>query len=485
MKMNKTTRDIVLATLSLLSLTACSIPLLTSKKVDSTLPQQYSQPANTQEDSLNVQVDWHQFFNDPKLMQLIDIALSNNKEVNILLQRINMAQNEIQARQGEYKPFVGFGAGVEGEKAGQYTRNGAVEENLEIKEGKSFPRVLGNYRFGLFSSWEVDVWKKLRNASQVAVYEYMASIEGRQFLVTNLVAEVAHSYYELVALDNQLENLEQNIAIQQQGLEIVRELQIYARTNSLAVKRYEAEVSKNKSRQYLIKQQIVEVENRINLLLGRTSLPIERSSSGFMQTKLKTLQTGIPSQLLQNRADIRQAEMELKAAELNIDVARANFYPSFSIRAGLGFEAFKSQYLLNTPESLAYSFGGDILAPLINRNAIIANFKNANAKQIQAAYEYEQTIIKAYAEVLNQMSKIEKLNDSFQLKTSQVEKLNQSVDVATQLFKAARADYLDVLLTQRETLDAKSEMIENKLQQMTAQIDLYRALGGGWQNQNK
>ncbi len=125
------------------------------------------------------------------------------------------------------------------------------------------------------------------------------------------------------------------------------------------------------------------------------------------------------------------------------------------------------------------------MAPLINRNAIIANFKNANAKQIQAAYEYEQTIIKAYAEVLNQISKIEKLNDSFQLKSSQVEKLNQSVDVATQLFKAARADYLDVLLTQRETLDAKSEMIENKLQQMTAQIDLYRALGGGWQNQNK
>lgn len=479
--MNRTTVKVIVATFAMLASTACTIPILTSKKIDNNLPQAFATSGIDQEEISSAQVDWHQFFDDQQLLQLIEIALSNNKEINIMLQRINIAQNEIQARQGEYRPFVRFGAAAEGEKVGEFTRNGAVEEKLDIKEGKSFPKVVGNYRFGLFSSWELDVWKKLRNATQVAFFEYMASQEGRQFLVTNLVAEVARSYYELVALDNQLANLEQNIELQQQGLMIVRELQTYARTNSLAVKRYEAEVSKNKSRQYLLKQQIVEVENRINLLLGRIPQPIARSANGFMQVKAKALQAGIPSQLLQNRADIRQAEMALKAAELNIEVARANFYPSFSIRAGLGFEAFKSQYLLNTPQSLSYSIGGDILAPLINRNAIIAHFKNANAQQIQAAYEYEQTIIKAYAEVVNQMSKMEKLNGSFQLKTAQVDKLNQSIDVANQLFKAARTDYLDVLLTQRETLDAKSELIENKLQQMSANIDLYRALGGGWQ----
>lgn len=464
---------------------ACSIPLLISKKADTQLPAQYntqtavSDSVQATENTANVQ--WKDFFEDPHLSALIDTAVANNKEVNILMQRISIASNEIQARKGEYLPFVSFGAGIDAEKVGRYTRNGAVEESLEIKEGKAFPEPLGNYQFGLQASWELDVWKKLRNATKVATMEYMASIEGKNFLVTNLVSEIANAYYELVALDNQLENLEQNIKIQQNALEVTKELQKYARATSLAVKRFEAEVKKNQSRQYVIKQQQVELENRINFLLGRTPQPIQRASIGFMEIKPKLIQTGLPAELLAHRPDIRKAELELSAADLNIKVAKANFYPSFAIRAGLGFQAFNPKYLLNAPSSLAYSLAGDMMAPLINRNAIEAVYKNANATQIQAAYDYEQTIINAYGEVSNQLSNIDNLEKNYQLKTSQVEALTKSVDVANQLFKSARAEYLEILLTQREALEAKSELIETKQKQMSAMVNLYRALGGGWQ----
>lgn len=468
------------AVVAAMMLQSCAIPLLTSKQADTRLPTQFKENVTPAGNSASV--DWHDFFDDPNLVTLIDTAVNNNKEIHIMAQRITVAQNEIQARKGEYLPFVGIGASADKEKVGQYTRNGAVEEQLDIKEGRSNPRFLGNYQFGLVASWELDVWKKLRNATKVAVMEYMASIEGKNFLVTNLVAEVAHAYYELVALDNELETLDQNIKIQQNAFEVVKQLQQYARANSLAVKRFEAEVKKNQSRQYVLKQSIVETENRINYLLGRTSQPIARASSGFMGMQAKMVQTGVPSELLSNRPDIRQAELELSAAKLNIDVAKANFYPSFSIRAGLGFQAFDPKYLLNVPASVMASFGGEMMAPLINRNAIEAQYKSANAVQIQAAYDYEQKIINAYMEVANQVANIDNLDKNYQLKNKQVEALTQSIDVANQLFKAARADYMEVLLTQRDALDAKMELIETKQQQVSAVVDLYRALGGGWQS---
>lgn len=467
----------VIAALAL-TMQACAIPLLTTKKADTRLPASFE---NSPQDTTNsASINWKEFFEDPYLSGLIDIAIVNNKEVNILAQRINMAKNEIQARKGEYLPFVNFGAGADVEKVGRYTRNGAVEESLEIKEGKAFPDPLSNYQFGLYSSWELDVWKKLRNATKVAATEYMASIEGKNFLITNLVAEIANSYYELAALDNQLLNLEQNIQIQRNALEVTSQLQKYGRATSLAVKRFEAEVKKNESKQYVIKQQIVEEENRINFLLGRVPQPIQRASAGFMDTKLKMMQAGIPSQLLQNRPDIRKAELELAAADLNIAVAKANFYPSFAIRAGLGFQAFNPKYLLSMPESLAFSLAGDMMAPLVNRNAITAVYKNANATQIQAAYDYEQSIINAYTEVSNQVSNIDNLQKNYQLKSAQVDAMTQSVDVANQLFQSARADYLEVLLTQRETLEAKTELIETKQKQISAMVNLYKSLGGGW-----
>jgi outer membrane protein TolC len=147
----------------------------------------------------------------------------------------------------------------------------------------------------------------------------------------------------------------------------------------------------------------------------------------------------------------------------------------------VGLEAFDAAYLLETPDSLMYSLSGDVVAPLLNRNAITALYKDANALQIQAALDYELTVINAFSEVSTRMAEIDNLQQNYQLKTMQVAALTSSVEVANQLFTSARADYLEVLLAQREALEARSELIDTRQQQMSAMVDLYRALGGGWQ----
>jgi len=190
--------------------------------------------------------------------------------------------------------------------------------------------------------------------------------------------------------------------------------------------------------------------------------------------------SGIPSQLLENRPDIKQAELELAAAKLDVKVARAEFYPSLEISATYGLQAFKPSYLFTLPESLLYSLAGDIAAPLINRNAIKAEFKNANARQLQAMYNYERTILNAYLEVSNQLSKISNLDKSYALRSQQVDALNRSIEVAGDLFKSARADYFEVMMTQRDALESKLELIETKKEQLNAALHVYRDLGGGW-----
>ena len=425
-------------------------------------------------------VKWNEFFTDPELVQLIDSALANNQELNMMLQRIAIANNEVKARTGEYLPFVDVYAGTEVEKVGEFTRDGAVEENLNIREDQAFPDPLTNFSAGLTASWELDVWKKLRNGKKAAVMEYLASVEGRNFMVTQLVSEIASAYYELLALDNQLLIVQENLDIQQNALEMIKLQKEAARATQLAVRRFEGEVFKNQSNKFEIQQQIVETENLINFLVGRFPQPVARSSQDFISIPLDTLSSGVPAQLLANRPDIRQAEFELSAAKLNVQVAKANFYPSIGLKAGVGLEAFKAKFIATTPESLAYSLVGDLVAPLINRNAIKATYSSANNQQLVAIYEYEQTILNAFIEVENQLSNVQNLDQSFKLKEQQVAALTESIDLSLQLFRAARAEYTEVLFTQREALDSKIEIVETKRDQLLANVRLYQALGGGW-----
>jgi NodT family efflux transporter outer membrane factor (OMF) lipoprotein len=454
------------------------VPTQNVREANKIVPEHYD---FSQTDTItSAAISWKNFFKDQKLNALIDTALINNQELNIMLQQISVAKNEIKARKGEYLPFINYGAGAEVEKVGEFTRNGSVESNLPVREGKAFPEPLTNYSIGLSASWELDVWKKLRNSKKAAVMEYFSTVEGKNFMVTQLVAEIADSYYELISLDNQLQIINQNLEIQQNALNIVKLQKRAARATELAVKRFEAEVLKNRSEKYEIKQQIVEIENRINFLIGRKPSRIARNSENFLGRKLDAVLVGMPSQLLGNRPDIRKAEYELAAAKLDVKVARANFYPSIGLRAGVGLEAFKAKYLASAPESLLYNLAGDVVGPLINRNAIKAEYNSANSRQLAAVYEYEKAILKGYIEVVNGLSNIENLRKNCAFKNDQVIALTKSIEISNKLYQSARADYMEVLLTQRDALESKIELIKTKKEQLIARVDLYRSLGGGW-----
>lgn len=463
--------------LALVLVTGCKAPAIVEQAANTSVPAAYGAGNDTVNTAA---VQWRNFFTDPNLVNLIDTALRNNQELKITLQEIEIARNDIRAKQGAILPSVGARAGIGTEKVGRYTSQGAGDASTEITPGKEVPDVLMDYGVSAYANWEVDIWNKLHNAKKAAVTRYLATMEGRNFVLTNLVAEIANSYYELLALDNQFEIVKQNIELQKSALEIVKVQKEAARATELAVRKFEAEVLKSQCLEYDILQQVKETENRINLLLGRYPAPVPRSKGNFLNLVPASVQAGIPSQLLANRPDIRQAELELAAAKLDIKVARAEFYPSFGISAALGFQAFKPSYLVKFPESLLFSLAGDLAGPLINKNAIRAEFNNASARQLQAIYQYERSILNAYIEVATQLSGISNLQKSYDLKSRQVDALTRSIDISTDLFKSARADYFEVLMTQRDALEARLELIETKKQQMNAVVSVYRDLGGGW-----
>lgn len=457
--------------------TACGIPKVSQNGKLMEAPGSYSVAT----DSVSAgELDWRTFFADPYLVALIDSALEHNQELRMVLQEIEVARSEVRIRKGEYLPFVDVGGGAGVDKPGRYTRAGATEANLELEPGREFPEPLPDVVVAASASWELDVWRKLRNARQAAVHRYLAEVEGRRFMQTELVAEIAEAYYELIALDQQLEILRDNLRLQQSALDAVRMQQQAARVTGLAVKKFEAELYKNQGLQYEILQRIKVAENRINFLVGRFPQPVERNTDRFGEGFLPEVAAGMPRDLLANRPDIRAAEQVLAARKLDVQVARAQFFPSVRLTAAMGVQAFSPKVLL-APESLLFSLAGDLVAPLVNRNAIKAGFQAANARQLQAVEAYGQTLLGAYLEVENQLSLVDNLAQGYRLRSRELEVLNQSVGIAGNLFRSAKADYMEVLHTQRDALSSRMELAEWQQRQWAARIGLYRMLGGGWE----
>lgn len=449
-----------------------------TREVDRSVPASFG--ADTAPLASAAAMPVERFFDDANLRALIDEALADNQERNILQMEIAIANAEVLARVGEYQPQVGVGAAAGLERVGRFTSQGASDADDAITPGRLVPEDLPNYRLGFFASWEIDLWGRLRGAGRAAMLRASGTVEGRNLLTTRLVAEIARSYYELMALDNELQVLERNIEIQNQALEIVRRQKDAARVTELAVQRFEAEVLHNRSRLFDVRQQVVETENRINLLVGRFPQPVARSSAGFLLLEPTAVSTGLPAELLTNRPDLRRAELQLAAADLDVSVARARYYPSLSLEAGAGVEAFELSRLSFWPESVFYGVVGGLSAPLWNRQAITAGWYAANAQRMQAVLQFEQTLRSAFAEAASLIARIDNLGRSYALKAQQVDLLGQAIEVSNKLFASARADYMEVLLTRRDALESQLELIETRRMQLGAVVDMYQALGGGW-----
>ncbi|MFO0605691.1 MAG: efflux transporter outer membrane subunit [Polyangiales bacterium] len=461
------------ALIASVALTACvpTLPQGPARAPNTRVPESFGGAADT---TNSASADWRTFFGDPHLAELIDVALGNNQELNIAVQEMLVANNEVMARRGEYLPSMGVALGAGVDRVGRFTSQGQSDEATGVGA------ILQNYSLGVYASWEVDVWSRLRNATRAATFRYLASGEGRKFMVTRLVGEIATRYYELRALDRQLAIVRDNIRLQQDALEMVRIQQQAARVTMLAVRRFEAQLQGFQARQFEIAQRIVEAENALHLLLGRFPRPIVRSDADILTTEPAAVHTGLPAQLLENRPDVRRAELELRAAALDVASARAAFYPALRLDGRLGYQAFDVRRLFDTPDSILFNLFAGITAPLLNRAGLTAAYFSANSVQMQAVLRYERAILNAFLEVNTGVSLLGNLARMYELKSQQVDRLRESVDISTLLFNSARADYLEVLTTRRDSLEAQMELIEIRQRQLAATVTVYQALGGGW-----
>lgn len=441
------------------------------------LPISFPNQKNT---SSVANVNWREYFTDKNLQQLIDTAIKNNPDLQMALQRIEVSRSSVKLANGALLPQVSLNIGGGVRKFGLYTMDGAGNASTEITPGQNIPVHLPDMYIGLQSSWEIDVWGKLRSQRQSAISTYLSSVEGTNFVISTLVADVAIYYTELLAHDNELDIVQQTIKKQQEALEVIKLQKQAGRANELAVQQFKAELLNTQIFEKNVVQQITETENKINFLLGRYPQTIQRVKEAFFKELPKQISTGFPSQLLANRPDIREAELQIEASQFDLKAAKAAFYPNFNITASFGFQAFNPEFLFSSPASIAYSVMGTLVAPIINMNALKAQFNTAKASQLAAMYNYQKIILNAYIEVANQLFSIKNLQEINSLKTQQNAVLKKSVTTSGELYKTARATYLEVLIAQQKALQSNLELIEVIKQQKLSAINIYKALGGGW-----
>ena len=465
---------------SIVALTGCSSLNTTLSIPEKTIPDTFSPIVDKHQANTVASLNWREYFTDNNLQNLIDNAVKNNADLQMALQRIELSRSSVKLANGALLPQVSLNVGSSVRRFGLYTMDGAGNSSTQITPGQTIPTNLPDMYLGMQSSWEIDIWDKLRHQRESAISTYLASVEGTNFVISTLVADVASYYTELLALDNELALVQQTITKQQEALAVIKLQKEVGRANELAVQQFHAELLNIKILEKNVQQQIIEIENKINFLLGSYPQPIKRNKDIFTHELPVQIAAGFPSELLGNRPDIREAEFKIEASKFDLQVAKAAFYPNFNITASFGFQAFNPEFLFSSPSSIAYSVVGTLVAPIINMNALNAQFNTAQANQLTAMYHYQKTVLNAYVEVANQLVAIQNLQEINLLKTQQNALLKESVETSRELYKTARATYLEVLLAQQNALKSNIELIGVIKQQRLSAISIYKALGGGW-----
>ncbi|TLV00814.1 efflux transporter outer membrane subunit [Dyadobacter luticola] len=464
-----------------LLLAGCKLtqPVEQSKRIDA--PKTFA----GQTDSTGIgNMQWRTFFQDQKLVALIDTALKNNLDLKMAVQRIEMSRSNILAAQGALLPSISGDVSGGGRKFGDYTMDGVGNYDTNFSENLNTDRRLPgpfmpDYFVGLRSAWEIDIWGKLKNQKKAAYTRFLASEKARQAIVTGLIAQVATSYYELLALDTELRIIQRNIALQQSAVETVKIQKEGGRANELGVQQLTAQLLNTQSLEFDVRQKIIASENSLNTLIGHFPEEIVRDTT-LVQVLPDVVQAGIPSQMLKRRPDIQQAQLDLQANYADQQAAQLAFLPSLNITAFLGFNAFKSS-LLFSPGSMAYSALGGLTAPLVNRKALKGNQKRAEAASLEALYAYNKSVLTAFQEVSTSLKKLENTKRINEFKQQEVATLRLAVTTSKDLFSTGYATYLEIIAAQRSVLDAELNLTNVRKEQLLALIELYRSLGGGWE----
>lgn len=488
------------AALSLLA-TGCRVPALVQTPRATALPATYATAQTTDSatattttpvatnlaprDSATVaDLPIGQFFPDPVLVALLDTALRQNPDLGQAAARVQQARAELVARRGALLPVVDAVGSAGVDRYGRFTQNGVgnFDTNFSdnISRNQNIPNPTPDFFAGLRASWEVDLWGKLRGLRRAAYLRMLASERGRQLVQTDLVAEVARTYYEVLATDQELEILTRNAQLQARTVELSRIQKEGARATELAVQQLLAQQRRTEALTSEARQRLVEAENRLNRLLGRYPQPVPRGTALLKQVIPEQVQAGVPASMLRRRPDIRQAETELLATQAEITAARAAFFPSLVLTPYAGVNAFRAELLFRAPESLALGILGNLSAPVLNRAAIRAAYGQAAARQAEAWYAFQETSLRGVEEVTTRLRGLENYRRAYGSRQQEVTALNEAVSISDDLFLAGYANYLEVITAQRNVLDAELELVSTRQQEMEQLVELYRALGGGW-----
>jgi NodT family efflux transporter outer membrane factor (OMF) lipoprotein len=428
---------------------------------------------------------WNRFYQDSALTALIDTALRNNLDLRVAVQRVELARADYVERRGALFPTVSLGGTAGLDRYGRYTLNGVGNYDTNLSQNIASNQVIPgpltpDFFGGLRSNWEIDIWGKLRSRRRAAYLRVLASEEGRRLVQTNLVAEIARNYYELLTLDNQLAVVQRNARLQQEALRLMRIQKQAGRATELAVQQFAAQTLRTESLAYEARQGIVETETRLNQLLGRYPAPIKRGTTLPEAGLVDKLGVGIPAAALRHRPDVRQAEAELAAGQADIAAAQAAFLPSLTLTPYLGLNAFRADLLFN-PNSVVFGVLGGLTGPLINRAAFRADLRRAAAGRNETYYRYQQALQTGYRDVVIGLRGLENYRSIVDLRAREAAQLRSAIATSNELYLAGYASYLEVVTAQRSSLDAELNLAEARRDQLLQGILLYQALGGGWE----
>jgi len=428
------------------------------------MPQEAPQPAA---ESLGDQ-KWWEVFQDQQLQDLLHTALQHNYDVRIAATRILQAQAQVGITRSDQLPTI----------------SGGVEAvNQRSARTKFFPAFeTSSNQVDLSLAWELDFWGKYRRATESARANLLATEWAREAVISTLVSDVAAAYFQLRELDLELEISRRTLVSRRDSLRITQMLASGGATSMLDVRQAEQLVFTAAGTIPDLERRIEQQENFISTLLGNNPGPVARGTKLTEQPHAPELPAGLPSSLLERRPDIRQAEAQLIAANAQIGVARAAYFPQINLTASGGYQSSALTSLFTGPAGL-WSFGGSLVQPIFTGGRIRSNVKFTEARQQETALAYQQTIQQAFRGVSDALVEYRKDREF----REQQEQLTFSAQDAARLsetrYRGGATSYLEVLTNETNYFNAELALAQAQLNELLGLVRIYRNLGGGWQEQ--
>jgi len=461
-----------LALLAVVSAAGCAVgPSYKRPQVD--VPTTYREtPVAVPADSGTLaDLPWWQVFDDPILEGLVEEALVNSYDMRIVTSRVEQARYTVGTTRADLLPQVDYkGAATRGRTINPFSVDGSGTTNLF---------------FSAFQmAWEIDIWGRIRRATESSLADLFATEDVQRGVILSLVTSVAQAYFELLELDLELEIAHRNRDAFQETLDLFSRRFKGGVGNKLATSRAEAALANAAASIPVIERRIVAKENQISILVGRNPGPIARGRALRAQPTFPDAATGMPASLLERRPDILQAEQNVVATNALIGVAVGNFLPRLGIGALYGAQSSEIEDLLKG-QSKAWQIGGALLGPLFQGGRLYYNYKGAKAGWQEAVLQYQRTVLNALAEVSDAVTARGKVAEAKVELARQVTALEEAVRLALARYNNGLASYYEVLEAQQQLFPAEVALARNELDQLVATIQLYRALGGGWQSEQE